>query len=571
MKKLVQSLLLLVLTAPLGAQTPPAPAPQLQVAGRLVTLTPPVSLAEGTLVGPWQGAARAAGAQTRWDEAARRLTITSLAGRRLVITAAGEYSVDDRAQRAPAGLAMVDGQLIAALKPLYEALNCVLEWQGTKRLGRVWGTVLQVEARGSEKGVGITVQTSLPVTPALGRVPDPPRQIVDLPGVLLGKQRDLYYLNTAGVLRLRLGQFSSQPPTLRLVTDLAAQAPTGRWEPRPDRCGGRWVFGTVQGDEAVIDRAQPVLQKVVAQSPQPDLTTLSIYLSDPVEPVYDVLRRPYRVLLDFAGASTAALPAQISLPGPFIKQVSVLPQGRLVLEMSELVPFTVTTLNDPLRVQVSFKRDQLAGKRVMVDPGHGGRDPGALGRYLKEKEVNLDVARQAAQRLAMMGAKAYLTRDSDVAVDLYDRPRMTNELQADLFVSVHCNAAAQRDRGSGTQTYYCHPPSKGLAVVMQEALVPQLQRRDGGVHRARFVVVRETLIPAVLVELLFIDNQVEENLLAKPEVRYRAAMGICEGVRRYFEGSSSPTPALLQEPWQQEASLRELDLRQIGMKPNIRD
>jgi N-acetylmuramoyl-L-alanine amidase len=561
MKYTLRLLLLLVLATPLAAQPSSPPVPRLEVAGRPVTLTPPVALVQGVLVGPWGPAARAAGAQTTWDAQAGVLTITALSGRRLRLSSAGEFTLEGAAQPAPAGLAVVDGQLIAALKPLYEALGCVLEWQPANRLARVWGTVLQVEARGDAEGVGIVVQTSLPTTATFGKVPDPPRQIVDLPGIHLGSQRSLYYLNAAGVLRLRLGQFSDRPPTLRLVTDLSANAPTGRWEPRADRCGGRWVFGALQGDEAVIDRPQPKINKLLASSPGPDAAILTAYLSDPVEPVYDVLRRPYRVLLDFAGADVSALPETVDLPGPFFKQVKVLEQGRLVLHMEELVPFVVRTLPDPLRVQISFRRDRLAGKLIMVDPGHGGKDPGALGRYLREKDVNLDVARQTATRLAMLDARPYLTRDSDVAVDLYARPRMTNELQADLFVSVHCNAARKRDTGSGTSTYYCHPPSKGLAVLMQDALVPQLGRRDGGVHQARFCVIRETKIPAVLVELLFIDNQVEENLLARPEVRYRAAMGICEGIRRYFEGSNSPTPALLQEPFRQE----------IGMNLTIKD
>jgi len=72
--------------------------------------------------------------------------------------------------------------------------------------------------------------------------------------------------------------------------------------------------------------------------------------------------------------------------------------------------------------------------------------------------------------------------------------------------------------------------------------------KDGGVHQARFCVIRETEIPAVLVELLFIDTKAEEQLLAKPEVREKAAQGVCEGLRRYLEGTGSVTPAVLVPP-----------------------
>jgi N-acetylmuramoyl-L-alanine amidase len=212
------------------------------------------------------------------------------------------------------------------------------------------------------------------------------------------------------------------------------------------------------------------------------------------------------------------------------------------------VPFTVKALADPDRLQVIFTRDKLAGKKIMVDPGHGGKDSGARGSVLMERDVNLDMAKRTVQGLAVMGARPFLTRDADFFVDLYARPRMANALPADLFVSIHCNATGSSWVGSGTGTYYYRPRSKALAIVMQDALVPTLQSRDYGVHQENFCVTRETDMTSILIETLFIDNKAEEKLLAQPQFRQRMADGVCEGLRRYLEGTKSVAPATLTEP-----------------------
>ncbi len=172
----------------------------------------------------------------------------------------------------------------------------------------------------------------------------------------------------------------------------------------------------------------------------------------------------------------------------------------------------------------------------MVDPGHGGEDTGARGRRLGEKEVNLDVAVQVVQKLLSEDCLALLTRDGDVAVDLFDRPRLAQQAGVDAFVSIHCNAMPQRDTNWGTETYYYTPQSKMLAVILHQELLRALGRKDNGVRRARFVVIRETDIPSVLVELMYLNHRDEEELLALPEVRAAAAQAIVRGLRQYYEG-----------------------------------
>jgi N-acetylmuramoyl-L-alanine amidase len=538
---------LLAFAVPSIAQAPP-PVPRLSVCGKTVTSSPALAVRQGVLMGSWTDCARAAGATAAWDPDTQKLTVLSPRGKRLTVGPGESFTVERETRSLSPAAALVDGEIVAPLKPLFEALDGVFAWNPRTQAAQVWGRLLKLEAHGDDGGVAVTIVTSLPTQPSLQTVKSPRKAYVDLPNTILGNWRETTYINEAGVLLLRCGQFSKQPPKSRIATDLRADGPMPTFESRQDGCGGRLIFGKVQGDEPLLDRARPKLLKVLSGCPQPDTAIVTAFVSDPVEPEYDVLRQPYRVLLDLPGVEMPGTSADLADDLPFVENLRLLEQGRLVLYIKELVPFSIRKLTSPERLQIIFKREKLAGKKIMVDAGHGGKDPGARGRALQEKIVNLDVARRTASRLALMDAEPYLTRDDDTLIDLYARPRMTNQLPADLFVSIHCNAAARRDTGAGTQTYYCHPQSKELAIVMQDSLAPALRRKDGGVHQARFCVIRETQIPAILVELLFIDNQSEEALLARPEVRQSAAAAICEGIRQYLEGTKSIAPALLQEP-----------------------
>jgi N-acetylmuramoyl-L-alanine amidase len=517
-----------------------------RLGGRVLAVQPAPDVCEGALVAPWGAIARAAGMAVTFDRDRQALRILGPQRQVITLTPGATYGVGGDARPLSPPASASEGDLLAPLKPLCEALGWVLNWDAEKRTASIWGQVLSLVTRGDQAGVFVSVVTSLFAEPRVTQLDDPIRTVVDLPGTYLGQEPPVNYVNLVGVQRLRAGQLTISPPVARLVADLAGSGPRGDWQPRPDQRGGRLVFGKVQGNEPVVVRARPKLLKLVASSTGPDTATLTATLTDPVAPIYDVLRQPYRVLVDLCGAEVTT-PAVLDSKVPFIGEIRLMGEGRLALHMDELVPFRVQTLVKPDRLVITFQRDRLAGKRIVVDAGHGGKDPGARGRSLLEKNINLDVAKRTVTRLAQMDALPVLTRDTDNFVELYDRPRLTNALKADLFVSIHCNAY-RWDVGSGTQTYYCTPQSKCLAVALQDALWPALAVKDGGVHQARFCVVRETQIPAVLVELLFIDNKVEEGLLAKAETRQQAAAGICEGLRRYLEGTGSVPPAVLTTP-----------------------
>ncbi len=221
-----------------------------------------------------------------------------------------------------------------------------------------------------------------------------------------------------------------------------------------------------------------------------------------------------------------------------------------------------------------------ASALVAIDPGHGGGDPGAIGvlppgtdtgmpaRYdadgrtlLLEKDINLDVAFRLNHHLITRGYGTVLTRNTDNAGgdvpftrerdDLQARVRIANNANADIFVSIHHNALPVTNASSttvtGTETYrysYSSPQSKALAEVLHRNLVAAMGLRDRGVKTANFLVLRETRMPAVLLEAGFLSNPQEARFLADPNVRQRMAESIGVGIEEYVAaGYRNPNPA----------------------------
>lgn len=253
-------------------------------------------------------------------------------------------------------------------------------------------------------------------------------------------------------------------------------------------------------------------------------------------------------------------------------------------------------LNNPHRVVLDLRRkadpidappgpdyapQRPLGPVVVVDPGHGGIEHGAVGPTgLMEKEVALDIARRLRSRLGEMGVNVVLTRDGDRHVPLDDRTAIANHNRADLFVSIHLNASRRKD-ASGAETYFMSTEAtddearrlaglenslsrpatdspelrdRGLDLVLWDlaqnrylaessALAEEVQRelntltgtRDRGVRQAPFRVLVGATMPAILVEAGFISNPDEERAFAQPGYRDRTASAIATAVKAYLD------------------------------------
>ncbi len=223
---------------------------------------------------------------------------------------------------------------------------------------------------------------------------------------------------------------------------------------------------------------------------------------------------------------------------------------------------------------------------IVLDPGHGGKDPGAIGpnKRLKEKNIVLDVGLKLRDILVKTGRyKVYMTRETDRFIPLMERANIAARKDADLFISIHANASRSR-RSHGIEVYYMgltkdsrtlalvadengleriaesdldnvlagiakgvyQLKSGQLAILAKKHLVKKLKRKDKGVHPAPFMVLVFTRnqCPAILAEISYISNWPERNLLAKSSYRLRAAKALFEAIEEYSKTGGRPAGTL---------------------------
>ena len=184
-------------------------------------------------------------------------------------------------------------------------------------------------------------------------------------------------------------------------------------------------------------------------------------------------------------------------------------------------------------------RASLSGRRIVIDPGHGGPDSGAQGLgSMPEKAVVLDVALQLASILEQAGSRVELTRRGDylptpAGRGLAARVDRARAPGTDAFISLHADAHSDPSV-RGVTTYYYRTDSLPLARAVHEELTDLLGAPDRGIRRGDFYVLQTVPVPAVLVELGYLTNPQEAGLLGRADYRRRAAAAIAEGLARYF-------------------------------------
>jgi N-acetylmuramoyl-L-alanine amidase len=257
----------------------------------------------------------------------------------------------------------------------------------------------------------------------------------------------------------------------------------------------------------------------------------------------------------------------LDLDGPAYRRVFYLPEPyRIIVDIARHPPGAAG-------------RNRRVVERIVVDPGHGGTDPGAIGPTgVREKEIALDVAHKVAPLLLRDGLVVVLTRDDDRFISLEDRTARANAFGADLFVSIHCNAAENRVR-HGIETYVLDTTkdeiasrvaarenatsqaataelgsilaslrladqaghSMHLAELMQKSALGSMRDRfpdllDGGVHTAGFYVLVGARMPSILLETGYISNPLEEQRLSSDDYRQRLADAVANAIRAYRQG-----------------------------------
>ncbi len=260
-------------------------------------------------------------------------------------------------------------------------------------------------------------------------------------------------------------------------------------------------------------------------------------------------------------------------------EITALPENTII-EIKLKKSYKIEASKNKRLLKFSFKKEVHKKKfLVILDPGHGGKDPGAIGpRGTKEKTITLDIAKRVKKYLEKEGYKVLMTRTKDKYVSLRERARFANKNQGDIFVSIHCNAAPYVKGANGLETYFLAEAkttwaravamrenaslkydesekiktdidliltdlaqneflveSSRLAELIQENTAKITGLRNRGLNQAGFYVLKWCFMPSVLVETAFISNKREERLLRDASFREKLAKGIAQGIIKFLK------------------------------------
>jgi N-acetylmuramoyl-L-alanine amidase len=271
---------------------------------------------------------------------------------------------------------------------------------------------------------------------------------------------------------------------------------------------------------------------------------LKVKFSKPTDVNVMELSNPDRLVLDFPGSIYTDATKHIDIGIGRVKavrigQFSEPPNPyivRVVVDLTRKIGYRVIPSIEKDTYYIQFLERKPGKYAIIVDPGHGGSDPGALSPFteMTEKELNLDIALRVRNVLEKHGQNVILTRDTDYFIPLSERADVTNRLLPMFFVSIH-NNSFQTEEMHGAMTFHYASSIEGrkLATFIQNSIVRKTGALDKGVRTANFYVLRETVVPAVLVECGFMTNRDEEARLRDAEYRQLLAQAIAEGILDY--------------------------------------
>lgn len=341
-------------------------------------------------------------------------------------------------------------------------------------------------------------------------------------------------IGISGIEKIRLAKQSEDK--IRIVFDLS----------------GPIRYKEIKKEESCISIIFPPRLKEVTLQTNLDKLSLKIVSSHKKElnPEIFCISNPDRIVIDipnmtlmYDNYTNPSIPIDLK-----VSQFSIYPPSvRIVVKGDIRNEWQMEGMQESgtVLLQIPMLQSEKTAKPIIIlDPGHGGNDPGAIGPSgLKEKDVTLDIVLYMKGLLESAGYQVVLTRDGDYNVsqnpqnsrdELNARVVIINNHNSAVLVSIHCNSAYSPIPG-GIEVFYYRDEDKAFAEMVCNSLVEITGRYNRGAKRAEFFLLKNTNIPAILVEALFISNPIEEKLLMDPLYRRKIAGGIVTGILRYLE------------------------------------
>lgn len=302
-------------------------------------------------------------------------------------------------------------------------------------------------------------------------------------------------------------------------------------------------------DDKVIIIPETNLQEVIQYFTRGTERFITINTTEKTEYNVEYMEKDRTMIVEVPSDKLEAKEGYWNISDGLIKDIIVTEEdGKYKFEINfrRGIEYKVLSEEETDEILLSIKRTETvksSDRIIVIDPGHGGHDPGAVQNGVKEKDINLAVSLKLDEALRNKGYNTVLTRDSDVTVGLYERPEIANMHQADLFISIHANSNGNSGIDGIQVMYYSKDKAnvkkeqtEDLAKIMMEEITKGTGAPNRGLlPKTNYVVVRDTEMPAVLIEIGFLTNKQEVMKLQDDAYQNLIVQSIIKGIERYFE------------------------------------
>jgi N-acetylmuramoyl-L-alanine amidase len=421
---------------------------------------------------------------------------------------------------------LIEGNIFLSLKAISEILDFKYYVSMKDRYIKFISFINKVEILKEEK-FQIKIISTIPTKYKLEKLQFPDRIVVDFPESILNLEEKFYKIEEGAIRNLRISQFTTNPYVVRFVIDL--DVPLN--------------FKIFQKENETILEFNKQIKEITYEVEE-EKVKIKIRGTSPLSYIPAEYRNPWRLVFDFSECILGIKEKEIKIEKGIVEKIrmsqfQIQPEiVRIVIDLQTRSSFKIYPVeeNREILIELSTLIPSLNNKIIVVDPGHGGRQNGAISPWgIKEKELNLEIAKNLYELLILNGCLVIMTRTEDVEISLEERVAIANLNKADIFVSIHNNSLPANPKIKGTETYYYTYFSKPLAIAIQKNLTEETGLVNRGVKTAGFVVIKKTNIPAVLVEVGYLTNKEDEEKLRDSEFKKKVALGIFRGIKEYFE------------------------------------
>jgi len=370
----------------------------------------------------------------------------------------------------------------------------------------------------------------------VARYTDPDRIAVDIPNAKTSKDQQTINVNGKYIKKIRYAMFDEK--TARVVLDVSGQV----------------QFKCDVEDGKLVVRVDPPIFKNVVYDNMGDRVGLTIKGATLTEGGENLKKHYTGTYSENDMVYTITFPSGkanldtgiMYIDDKYLKSIEIKKDSSknttsIIFTANEKFVYNVfsrASLND---TAITILKPALPGEKlIVIDPGHGGSEPGAESFGTKEKTFNLDISMRLDKLLKQAGIRSYIIREEDIYVGLYERAYIANDLNATLFLSIHNNAYYSATKGTETLYYPNRSNSKGFtskrfAQIIQDNLISTLKTTNRGlVERPNLVVLKATKMPAALAEIAFMTNKDDFALLQSESFRQKTAEALYKAIVQSF-------------------------------------